>query len=58
METFLVLFASSAWKKMKTAKYVSMSVNVFMCTFAHAQAILPDQPSASGVIKCDAALGN
>lgn len=38
-------------KGLKAAEYVSMRVNVFMCTFAHAQAILPDQPSASGVIK-------
>lgn len=39
-------------------EYVNMAVHVFMCTFAHAEALQADQPSTSGVIKCDAALGN
>ena len=49
--------------EMKSAAYVSVSllcvgVCVFMRASAHVQAIQPDQPSASGVIKCDAASGN
>lgn len=47
-------------REMKTSVYagVSVCVCVIMRAVAHAQAIQPDQPSASGVIKCDAASGN
>ena len=55
-ETFLALFAGWMWEKWGLPPMWACQ-RVYACLFFFHTHIQPDQPSASGVIKCDAASG-